>query len=638
MAVCPAGHLGSWLLMVDLPLDKVQGFLEKVHPFSKLPAPVLKEVARTLLIDYFPQGEIILRPGASDNAFLYLVFSGVARCFKDNSSEKDTLRYVSETDHFGSQILLTGQCDYTAEVREDMICYLVRPEVFANLQSRFEGFRRYFRTMIEPLSVKISACQQTLKVASPQRWRQKMSASQFETSIDTLVGREAVCCELETTVSEIARLMGLTGVGSVIVTSGQTPVGIVTKNDLTEKILARQRGCDVPASEVMTKSPVGMDYKGSCFEASLLMLENHCHHMLALKDEKLFGVISQHDLILLQGANPIAVVGAIDKQKDVAGLKKCVRDMSIVQQAMLGEGGRIGDIWALMTNFRDTLTKRLLVLGIEELRKKGKEPPVFEFCWLTFGTPGREETLLMENFLEGFMFKNPEGEKEADAKPYVQELADMVKQGLLECGLLHKTNGEILCLPESKWRQRIVDFVDGKIILGSNKLRMLDFRGVLEQWGMVDGFRKFVFQDLVKRESFLDRVKARIDPDAVPVCFYGDLVLTSKGLTETIGLKQDVLVHLTDAVRALSMEHGVMALSTNERIQGLRDRAILASQQAANLEAVHTWIVEMGLYKALEEEHGLDWILDPRRCSSDEKRLLTESFRIIRDFIKTIST
>ena len=631
-------RLESWLLMVDLPLDKVQRFLEKVRPFSELPAPVLKEIAKTLLIDYFPQGEIIFRPGDSDNAFLYLIFSGVARCFKDNGSEKDTIKYVSETDHLGSEILLTGKCDYTAKVQEDMICYLVRPEVFADLQNRFEGFRRYFQTLIQPLSVKINACQQTLKGASPRPWREKMSASQFETSIDTLIGGEAVCCKPETTVSEIARLMGFAGVGSVIVTSGRKPLGIVTKNDLTEKILARQRGSDVPASEVMTKSPVGMDYKGSCFEASLRMLENHCHHMLALKDDQLYGVISQHDLILLQGANPIAVVGAINKQKDVAGLKKCVRDMSIVQQAMLGEGGRIGDIWALMTNFRDSLTKRLLVLGIEELRKKGKEPPVFEFCWLTFGTPGRKETLLRENFLEGFMFKDAEEEKEGhSAESYVQELADIVKQGLLECGLLHKKNGKVLCFPESKWRQRIMDFFDGKILLSSKKLRMLDFRGVLEQWGMVDEFREFVFQSLANKKTFLNRVKALMDPDAVPLCFYGDLVHTSKGFTETIGLKQDVLLHLTDAVRTLSMEHGIMALSTNERIQGLCDRAVLSSQQASDLEAVHTWIVEMGLYKALEEKHSLDWILDPRRCSSDEKRLLTESFRIIRSFIKAIS-
>lgn len=623
--------------MVDLPLDKVQGFLEKVHPFSSLPQQTLKEVAKTLLIDYFPKGEVILCPGAADNAFLYLVFSGVARCFTEKGSEKDTLRYVSETDHFGSEILLTGKCHYKAEVQEDMICYLVRSQVFKDLESRFDRFRSYFQTITQPLSAKLSTCPQPRQAALSEPWRDKMSASQFETSIDTLIGGETVVCEPTTTVSEIARLMALFGVGSIVVTKEKKPVGIVTKNDLTEKILARQRGGNVPASEIMTKSLVTMDHKGSCFEASLRMLENRCHHMVVLKDNTLFGVISQHDLILLQGANPIAVVGGIDKQKDVSGLKRCVRDMFAVQQAIFGEGGRIEDIWALMTNFRDTLTKRLLVLAIEELRKVGKEPPVFEFCWLTFGTPGRKETLLRENFLEGFMYKDPEGDQQADARLYVQELSDMVKQGLLQCGLLHKKNGRVLCLSESGWRQRITDFVNGEIPLDSKKLRMLDFRGVLEQWGMVDGFRKFVFQDLVRQGSFLERVKTRNDPDVVPICFYRDLVLTAKGFRETLGLKHDVLVPLADAVRALAMENDLTALSTIERIGGLRDKNVVSPQQAADLQAVYTWVMEMGLHRALDEEQGVDWILDPRQCSSDERRLLTDSFRVIRDFIKQIS-
>jgi CBS domain-containing protein len=624
--------------MVDLPLDKVQGFLEKVHPFSQLPEQTLKEISRTLLIDYYPKGEIIVCPGAAENPFLYLVFSGVAQCFTERGSERNTLRYVSETDHFGSEILMSGKCHYSAQVQEDMICYLVRSRVFKDLEGRFRGFGKYFQTMLEPLSVKIDTCSQPRGNRTSQSWREKMSASQFETSIDTLIGRGAVVCEPETTASEIARLMALLGVGSVIVTEDETPAGIVTKNDLTEKVLARQRGGDVPASEIMTKSPITMDHKDSCFEASLRMLENRCHHMVAMKNDKLFGVISQHDLILLQGANPIAVVGAIDKQKDISGLKKCVRDISIVQQAMLGEGGRIGDIWALMTNFRDALTNRLLVLAIEVLRKKGKELPVFEFCWLTFGTPGRKETLLRENFLEGFMYKDPEGEQQADTRSYMEELAYMVKQGLLECGLLHKKNGEVLCLSETGWRQRIKNLIDGNIHLTSNKLRMLDFRAVLEQWDMVEGFRQYVFQDLVYQGDFLERVKAKNDPDAVPTCFYGDLVLTANGYRERVGLKQHVLVPLADAVRALAMENGLMTLSTTERIRGLCDKDVVSAQRAADLEAVYTWVMEMGLHRALDEDQGRVWMLDPRQCSSDEKRLLTESFRVIRDFVSQVSS
>ncbi|MBW2195191.1 MAG: CBS domain-containing protein [Deltaproteobacteria bacterium] len=628
--------------MMELPLDKVLDFLKRVSPFSGLPEPALKDVVGTLLIDYFPRGEVIVSSGNEEEPFLYLVFSGVARCFAENGSTTEILRYVSKGDHFGSEIILTGRCDYTAEVQEDMICYLVRPEVFKDLQGRFEGFEQYFRILLEdPLGAQISACVEAHgKSDFPMSWREKMTASPFETSIDVLARKEPVCCERQTAVSEVAGIMGVSGVGSVIVMEDGTPVGIVTKNDLIQKILARQRSSDIAVSEIMTKALISMDHKGSCFEASLRMLENRCHHMVATKRDRIQGVISQQDLILLQGANPVAVVGGIEKQEDISGIKKCIKDIFVVQQVLLAQGGRIEDIWALMSTFRDRLTMRLLALGIEELKRKGKEFPVFDFSWVTFGTPGRRETLLRKNCLEGFIYKDPEDDvdnRQESAISYVKQLALMVREGLLECGLLHKKNGRVLCLPESRWRRHMMSLMDGKTPITSDHLRMFDIRGVLEQREMIDSFRAFVIGNAARKQEFLDRVKGRNNPDVVPLCFYGNKVVTSNGYAKKLALKNEVLTPLVDAVRVLALEKGVMAFSTIERIKALSQEGVLTAEKASDLQSAYGWLMEITLYKALEAENSLDWILDPYECSSDEKRLLTECFRLIRDFVQTAS-
>lgn len=624
--------------MVDLPLDKVQGFLKEINPFTALPEAVLKEVAKTLLIDYVPQGEIVFAPGNIKNAFLYLVFSGVIHCFRDNGASRQTLRYVAEKDHFGAEALLTGSAAYTAQVQEDMVCYLVRPGVVKNLATRFEGFGRYFEVLLQSLSVQIQHHQQSKRHLYPDGIQgERPSSSQFETSIGSLVNRAPVCCNTQTTASEIARLMTLNGVGSVLVTQGETPVGIVTKNDLTEKVLARKRGGDVPASQIMSRSLVTMRHTGSCFEASLKMLANHCHHMVALKNGALFGVISQHDLIVLQGANPIAVVGAIDKQKDVRGLKTCVRDMSVVQKVLLAEGGGIEEIWNLMTAFRDTLTKRLLVLGIEALRKQGHEPPVFEFSWITFGTPGRRETLLGKNTLEGFIYRDTDGNDGRKTASYLRRLSDRVKQGLLQCGLLDDVSGEVLCLSETEWRHKLLEWMSGEAALDSKALRIFDLRGVLEQWGMVDALREFVFQQVGRNPDFVGRLTRPNDPEGIPRGFYGDLVLTSRGFREEIELKQEVLGPLVDAVRAAAIGAGITALGTLSRIDVLREKRMLSKELASNLKAVYTWIVETGLRRGLQGPEEMQWTLDPKQCCADEKRLLTESFGVIRSLVKRVA-
>ena len=623
--------------MSELPLDKVLGFLKRVSPFEQLPDGELKGLVKTLLIDYFPRGDVILSPGREE-AFLYLVFSGVGRCFSGNGSAKQTLRYVAEGDHFGSDIVLKGTCRYTTQVEEDMICYLLRPEVFVDLLQRYKDFERYFQVIYDPLSVQIDTELRRLRRnVSGKTWRDRMIASQFETPIEVLITRETVCCPSNTTSSDLAGKMRREGVGSILIVEDDRPAGIVTKNDLVHRILATRRSSEVAAAEIMSEDIISMDHKGSCFEAAMRMLEGRCHHLVVTKDDKIFGVISQHDLILLQGANPVAVVGGVDKQKDISGLKKCVKDMSVVQQVLLAEGARVEEIWALMTTFRDRLTRRLLVLGIEALRRKGKQPPVSDFCWITFGTPGRKETLLRENFLEGFIYKDPEEDRREMAISYMKELALRVREGLLGCGLLHERSGQVLCLPESRWKRHMMTLVEGKTPVNSDNLRMLDLRGVLENQEFSQHFRAHVMRDVARRKEFLARVRERNNPDAVPRCFYGDKVVTAEGHNRTLALRQEALTPLTDAVRCLALEKGIMAFGTTDRIEALTHAGVLEAQNAADLTSAYTWLARMSLQRAFESESGLDWIIDPRHCTADEKRLLTECFHVIRECVELAS-
>jgi len=81
-----------------------------------------------------------------------------------------------------------------------------------------------------------------------------------------------------------------------------------------------------------------------------------------------------------------------------------------------------------------------------------------------------------------------------------------------------------------------------------------------------------------------------------------------------------------------------MAYSTTGRIRELWDQGVLSAQHARDLQTTYEWVVEMSLHRALEAKHGLDWILDPKECTSDEKRLLTECFRLVREFVVSASS
>jgi CBS domain-containing protein len=311
--------------------------------------------------------------------------------------------------------------------------------------------------------------------------------------------------------------------------------------------------------------------------------------------------------------------------------------MSIVQQGLLAQGGRMKEIWALMSSFRDALTRRLMVLAIENMRKQGKEPLVLEFCWITFGTPGRRETLLHENFLEGFIYKDPEKGQEDESEAYATALANEVKKGLVACGLLDRQHGQILCLPESKWKELFIHLADGNTYPDLDTFRVFDLWGTCEEQGLVRNFREYIIPTVQHQSGLLDRMRAANDAFTVPDCFYRDKIVMSGGLQQQLNLKQHVLTPLVSAVRLLSLERGIGALSTKDRVEALSEMGVVSRERANDLQAIYPWLVEICLKRALDQGVSLNWILDPQQCSSDEKRLLTESFRMVKETVEKAS-
>jgi signal-transduction protein with cAMP-binding, CBS, and nucleotidyltransferase domain len=111
----------------------------------------------------------------------------------------------------------------------------------------------------------------------------------------------------------------------------------------------------------------------------------------------------------------------------------------------------------------------------------------------------------------------------------------------------------------------------------------------------------------------------------------------SGGRQPQLNLKQHVLTPLVSAVRLLSLERGIGALSTKDRIETLSEMGVVSRERANDLKAIYPWLVEICLKRALDQGRSLNWILDPRHCSSDEKRLLTESFRMVKETVEEAS-
>jgi CBS domain-containing protein len=114
------------------------------------------------------------------------------------------------------------------------------------------------------------------------------------------LGTEAVVtCPPTTSVLDIARLMTTRDVGSVVITDGQRPVGIVTDRDLVLRVLRRRFDAgDVRVEQVMSTPVETVPDDTDALAALELMNERHVRRLPLTNDHgEVVGIVTYDDLV-----------------------------------------------------------------------------------------------------------------------------------------------------------------------------------------------------------------------------------------------------------------------------------------------------------------------------------------------------
>ena len=115
--------------------------------------------------------------------------------------------------------------------------------------------------------------------------------------VDYFMRRNITSVDEETSVEDVAKVMGEKRVGSVIVTRNGEPTGIFTERDLLTKFLAEDRSLKIEVgkacSSPLITGTLGINIHG----AATIMTTKHIKRLPIAKDGKLVGILSARDLV-----------------------------------------------------------------------------------------------------------------------------------------------------------------------------------------------------------------------------------------------------------------------------------------------------------------------------------------------------
>jgi signal-transduction protein with cAMP-binding, CBS, and nucleotidyltransferase domain len=120
--------------------------------------------------------------------------------------------------------------------------------------------------------------------------------------VDDLARGDVVTADTDTPVEELASTMADESVGSVVVTDGDDPVGIVTDRDLTVRVLAGDHDPEESvAADVMTEKLETVDASAGFYDVATLMSDTGIRRVPVVENGDLVGIITLDDVTELLG-------------------------------------------------------------------------------------------------------------------------------------------------------------------------------------------------------------------------------------------------------------------------------------------------------------------------------------------------
>lgn len=609
-------------MALDVELAEIRDFLADHAPFDSLPDRVLDAIPARLGVGYHRRGTTVLAEGAEPDELL-VVRSGAVEL---RDGDGDLVERGSVGTCLGGVALATdGPQPVTVQAIEDTLVLACPAGLFRELSERHEEFASFFAHDAGRLRDAVARQRQQHMTLGDRAVLQRR--------VGDLVTREPVSVRADAAIVEAARVMSTERISSVLVTEGERLVGILTDRDLRTRVLAAGVDPGAPVASVMTSQLATSDPEALALEAMLELSRRNIHHLPVVEHGRPVGMITATDLLRLQQASPVFLVGDINKATDVGTIAELAGRLQGIAATLVRQGTSAHDAGRVVTTVGDAIEQRLLALAEAELG-----PPPVPYAWLTLGSRGRFEQALAPD-QDHALVLHDDYRPEAHGS-YFAELAERVTGGLEAVGY-PRCRGEKMATnprwrqPLAAWRSYVDRWVDRPT--GEAVLEASVFFDVRHQHGDRELSAALVSAQRRAAQGapvFLAHLAAHAASQQPPLGFFRELVVERSGdHRDTLDVKRGGINIIVEIARLHALACGSEASSTLARLDDAVAARRLSSQLAADLRDAWEFLAHLRLRHQAEQHRAgqpVDSWVDPSALSHFEKRHLKAAFGVIR--------
>ena len=409
--------------------------------------------------------------------------------------------------------------------------------------------------------------------------------------------RNVATCNPDDSVMKIAAIMSGLKISSMIVCEENNPIGIMTDRDLRSKVVAK--GIDpatIVARDIMNAPLITVGEDDFIFEALYRISKNGIHRICVVDQEnRLSGIITVTDIMRLQTRSPQKLIRDIDQAATLAELKSYHGQIQSLVIHLVEAGVPPRELVRMIALLNDQLLLRLIDL----LRARQFSDLTDKFAFVVMGSEGRREQTLTTDQDNAIIYSDDLTVDEiAEVKAFSEQLIDsLIEIGVPACpgGIMAKN--EFWRRSFSKWREVLNYWLTNplpeNILNGS---MFFDLRTVYGDVSLEQGLKEQLAEHFSKDKMFLTHTAANVLRFRPPLGLFGGIKVEHDDEHRgQLDIKKAGIFAITEGIKALAMESGIMVSGTRDRGLALYEKGVINKKLAENLDETYDFLVFLRL-------------------------------------------
>lgn len=543
---------------------RIADFLKDYPPFNNLTFEDLTEIASGIRVVSLEKHKTLFQINDTLHDSFYVVASGVINLFVVSDAEETLLNKCLPGDIFGLRpFFAKNNYMMTAKAREESIVYAIPIEIFRPFLARnsevlnflLESFATNTRNPEENRSKLIS----DNVVYSDQQ-------SEIQYFQTLAYNRTPLKSPPTAIIRDVAQLMTDNLMDSVIIASQNLPIGIVTDMDFRSKVVTGRYPISVTIDRVMVSPVITVPENVSLAEAQLLLLKNNVTHLCVTYDgsdkTEIKGIISQRDLVVAQASNPGVLIKEIKRSKNPADLKNVRNKLTELIQTSISKNIPLTHINNISGEINLAMIRRAVELAILDLGS----PPA-RFAWLSIGSQGRKEQLLLTDQDSILVFEDITPEKYRDVKDYFMKLAKkttatLEKVGYSLCPNGHMASNMLWCKSLTEWIKQYSGWMNSPGAGNEISSIFFDYEIVIGEQKIEEAITDAIFTNVLKKTSFFDYLGNDALRKPAPLSFFKKFNVEEEGEHKNkFDIKTRALMPLIDGARLLVLGQNIRGIN-----------------------------------------------------------------------------